>query len=98
MYFVLGDSVGVKKIKTDNMTLSVEPHPLVTICVESPKDSPNDEQKSIAQVQTPVESIINERSGRASTSNNSTTDHESGEAIKIDVNAVVDTSNIFYDY
>lgn len=86
------------------MTLSVEPHPLVTICVESPKDSPNDEQKSIAQVQTPVESIINERSGRVSTSNsssttnNSTTNHESGEAIKIDVNAVVDTSNIFYDY
>lgn len=83
------------------MTLSVEPHPLVTICVESPKDSPNDEQKSIAQVQTPVESIINERSGRVSTSNNNSTtiDHESsGEAIKIDVNAVVDTSNIFYDY
>lgn len=69
----------------------LELHPIVTINVESPHDSPMDEQKSLAQ--TPIESIIFERS--ANTRTPTVTDTE-----PIDISNIsgIDTSNIIYDY
>ena len=65
--------------------LTVEPHPIVTICVESPKDSPVDEHKHLPQTPTiPVETVIQERSANINE--------------PIDVNIPRDTTNIFYDY
>lgn len=69
--------------------LTVEPHPIVTICVESPKDSPVDEHKNLPQTPTittpPIETVIQERSANIINE-------------PIDVNIPRDTSNIFYDY
>lgn len=65
--------------------------PVVTICVESPKD---EEQKSIAQ--TPdIERVILERSSMAAESSNVV---NIDEPIDINLANTCDTSKIFYDY
>lgn len=65
--------------------------PVVTICVDSPKD---EEQKSIAQ--TPdIERVILERSSMATDSSNVV---NIDEPIDINLANTCDTSKIFYDY
>jgi hypothetical protein len=78
-------------------------HPIVKICVDSPKD---EEQKSLAQ--TPdIERIILERSSLATTSNTPTTNTttESSNVVvnvddPIDINLAktCDSSKVIYDY
>lgn len=67
------------------------PHPIVRICVDSPKD---EEQKSLAQ--TPdVERVILERSSLAAAdSSNVNVD----EPIDINLANTCDTSKVIYDY
>lgn len=66
--------------------------PVVTICVDSPKD---DETKSIAQ--TPdIERVILERSSMAA--NDSSNVVNIDEPIDINLANTCDTSKIFYDY
>jgi hypothetical protein len=67
------------------------PHPIVRICVDSPKD---EEQRSLAQ--TPdVERIILERSSLAAAdSSNVNVD----EPIDINLANTCDTSKVIYDY
>lgn len=77
------------------------PHPIVKICVDSPKD---EEQKSLAQ--TPdIEKIILERSSLATTSTTNTTTTESSnvvvnvdEPIDINLAKTCDSSKVIYDY
>lgn len=65
--------------------------PVVTICVDSPKD---EETKSIAQ--TPdIERVILERSSMATDSSNVV---NIDEPIDINLANTCDTSKIFYDY
>lgn len=67
--------------------------PVVTICVDSPKD---EEQKPIAQ--TPdVERVILERSSMATDSSN-VVSVNIDEPIDINLANTCDTSKIFYDY
>ncbi|XP_070490836.1 sodium channel protein 60E-like isoform X2 [Chironomus tepperi] len=81
----------------DNTQLQLH-HPIVTICVDSPKD---EEQRSIAQ--TPdIEKIILERSTLAAESSNvvneSGTCHNVDEPIDINLASTCDTSKVIYDY
>jgi hypothetical protein len=74
----------------DNSTDTI-PHPVVRICVDSPKD---EEQRSLAQ--TPdVERVILERSSLAAAdSSNVNVD----EPIDINLANTCDTSKVIYDY
>lgn len=81
----------------DNTQLQLH-HPIVTICVDSPKD---EEQRSIAQ--TPdIERVILERSTLAAESSNvvneSGTCHNVDEPIDINLASTCDTSKVIYDY
>jgi hypothetical protein len=70
-------------------------HPIVRICVDSPKD---EEQKSLAQ--TPdVEKVIMERSSLvAAESSNSNVVVNVDEPIDINLASTCDTSKVIYDY
>lgn len=66
-------------------------HPVVTICVDSPKE---EDQRSIAQ--TPdVERVILERSSRAADSSKVV---NVDEPIDINLANTCDTSKVIYDY
>lgn len=72
-------------------------HPVVTICVESPKD---DEQKSIIAQTPDVERVILERSSTMATgeTNENSTQVQENEPIDVNLASTCDTSKIFYDY
>ncbi|CRK95854.1 CLUMA_CG009301, isoform A [Clunio marinus] len=83
-----------KETNSANIPIHDSILPVVTICVDSPKD---EEQKSIAQ--TPdVERVILERSSLVADSSGSNVVVNIDEPIDVNLANTCDTSKIFYDY